>query len=525
MAREFLPKIHAAARTRTWDNHVNSVALYQLSYGGSLPGSRIGKIGVSFRACIDTLSRTCEQRVCMSGEDELEDDEFDRVARRVLERVTPDDAERAAMEAAVERLVERTTEALAERLVDADIVQVGSTARGTWLAGDRDIDLFVCFSPSLERAELRRHGLDIGHEVLPEGREEYAEHPYVVGEIEGFDVDLVPCYAVDEATEIQSAVDRTPFHTRYLRERITPDLAADIRVCKQFLTGIGVYGSDLRTKGFSGYLTELLVVEYGGFRPLLEAAADWSPPVTLDPEDHAAASFRDPLVVIDPTDPERNVAAVLSTENVARFQHFARDLLDDPREEVFFPEYGNAVSAADVRTAFDARGTTPFAISFERPDIVDDQLWPQLDRSREGVADELVRRGFDIFRTAAFANEERVVLLFELAVAERPRVERHTGPPVQVRAHAERFYDAYEDSDAYGPFIEDDRYVVERTREFVSAEEFLSSDALLDVALGTQVESALREAYELLAGDELGALATEFGVELAQYLSPDARGW
>jgi hypothetical protein len=26
----------ATARTRTWDNHVNSVVLYQLSYGGSV---------------------------------------------------------------------------------------------------------------------------------------------------------------------------------------------------------------------------------------------------------------------------------------------------------------------------------------------------------------------------------------------------------------------------------------------------------------------------------------------------------
>jgi hypothetical protein len=29
----------ATARTRTWDNHVNSVALYQLSYGGPLSRS------------------------------------------------------------------------------------------------------------------------------------------------------------------------------------------------------------------------------------------------------------------------------------------------------------------------------------------------------------------------------------------------------------------------------------------------------------------------------------------------------
>ena len=31
----------AAARTRTWDNHVNSVVLYHLSYGGPLLHSQV----------------------------------------------------------------------------------------------------------------------------------------------------------------------------------------------------------------------------------------------------------------------------------------------------------------------------------------------------------------------------------------------------------------------------------------------------------------------------------------------------
>jgi tRNA nucleotidyltransferase (CCA-adding enzyme) len=450
--------------------------------------------------------------------------DFDAVVTQVREQVTPDDAERDAMTTAASRLAERVGDALEELPVDAEILQVGSTARGTWLSGDRDIDLFVCFPPTLDDDDLESYGLDVGHTVLPDGREEYAEHPYVVGEIDGFDVDLVPCYAVETATDIQSAVDRTPFHTRYLRERMTDELAGDVRVCKQFLRGIGAYGSDLKTRGFSGYLTELLVLEYDGFRGLVEAAAEWRPPVRLDPEDHGTETFSDPLVVIDPTDPERNVAAVLSQENVARFQHFARSLLADPRESLFRPDAREPLDQRAIVDGFDGRGTTPVAIQFQRPDIVDDQLWPQLERSREGVGDELVRKGFDIFRTAAFAGGEHAVLLFELAVAERPAIERHTGPPVHVRAHADRFYEAYEESEAYGPFIEDDRYVVEREREFTTAKGFLESDALLDVALGVHVESMMQDGYEVYVGDEVGTLAAEFGSDFAQYLSPTARG-
>ncbi|MFC7073462.1 CCA tRNA nucleotidyltransferase [Halovenus rubra] len=461
-----------------------------------------------------------------------EDTDFDAVVASVADKVVPDENERAALDVAVERLTERTIEALSTLPVDAEVMQAGSTARGTWLAGGRDIDLFVCFSPTLDSDELEKYGLEIGHAVLPEGREEFAEHPYVVGEFEGFAVDLVPCYAVEEAADIQSSVDRTPFHTRYLRERMTPELARDVRICKQFMRGSGVYGSDLKTEGFSGYLTELLVLEYDGFRPLVEAAADWSPPIAFDPENHggetvaaAGDQFDDPVVVIDPTDPDRNVAAVLSRANVARFQHFAREVVDTPHESLFFPRKREQLSTTEIRAEFDARGTTALALRFERPDIVDDQLWPQLERSREGIADELDRCGFDVFRTAAFAAEQDLLLLFELAVAERPQVERHTGPPVQVRKHAQRFHDAYADGDASGPFIEDDRYVVERERSVTSARSFLESDALFDVSLGVHIDDAMADEYELLDSDEMATLTDQFGQALTRYLSPTVRQW
>lgn len=225
------------------------------------------------------------------------------VVAAVRERIDPDEAERRALADAAAALESRVYDALADLPVDADALQVGSTARGTWLSGDRDIDLFVRFPADLDREELEAYGLEVGHAVLPDGHEEYAEHPYVKGDYDGFDVDLVPCYDVPSASDIRSAVDRTPFHNAYLTERLDDDLAADVRVFKRFLKGIDAYGSDLRTEGFSGYLAELLVVGHGGFEPLLRAAADWSPQVEFDPEDHGTRRFSDPLVVIDPTDP------------------------------------------------------------------------------------------------------------------------------------------------------------------------------------------------------------------------------
>ena len=447
---------------------------------------------------------------------------LDDVLETVAERVTPSPDERQRLTAAAERLGERAEAAIDDCGVEADVLQVGSTARGTWLAGDRDIDLFVRFDPELPREDLETYGLEIGRAVLPRGHQEYAEHPYVKGEFEGFDVDCVPCYAVESATDIRSAVDRTPFHTQYLEKRIDDELAGDVRIFKRFLKGIGAYGSDLKTRGFSGYLSELLVVEYGGVESLLEAAADWHPPVEFDPEDHGTTSFSDPLVVIDPTDPERNVAAVCAADNVARLQHYARKLLASPELALFFPPDREPLAAEEIRQRLASRETTAVAVVFETPDIVEDQLYPQLEKSRAGIQAGLEGHGFAVFRSERLvdAESETTALLFELATATLPAVERHEGPPVAVRQHATGFYTAYADrDDCVGPFIDGDRYVVERPREWTDAVEYLASDTLLEVGLGVRIEETLEAEYELLVGDEIAGLAEKLGAELTAYLT------
>ncbi|WP_276245508.1 CCA tRNA nucleotidyltransferase [Haladaptatus sp. YSMS36] len=449
-----------------------------------------------------------------------ERDEYERVFESVRAWVEPDADEQARLTEAAAALLERTGEAIADLGVEADTILVGSTARGTWISGDRDIDVFVRFPESLAREELERFGLQIGATVLPDGQKEYAEHPYTKGDYDGFSVDLVPCYAVPTAADIKSAVDRTPFHTEYLDDHLTDDLAGEVRLAKQFLKGIGSYGSDLRTEGFSGYLTELLILEYGSLLAFLEAAADWKPPVKFDPENHGQRSFTDPLVVIDPTDPRRNVAAAVSPANVARLQHHARAFLVAPSETMFIPATPDPLNTDQVRMAIDRRGTIPIAVRFETPDIVEDQLYPQLRKSIEGMASELDRRGFDVLRTATFAAET-AVLFAELEVASRPAIERHEGPPVHVREHATGFYEKYaDDPDAFGPFIDGDRYVVERDREFTTARAFLESEALFDVALGATIQRQVEKEYEVLAGSDVADLAGEFGAQLAHYFSP-----
>ena len=188
---------------------------------------------------------------------------------------------------------------------------VGSAARGTWISGTHDLDIFITFPEDTSREELEEFGLSIAREIAKDAdrsEERYAEHPYINMRYMDFDVDLVPCFRVSSPDSIKSAVDRTPFHNEFIKQNIS-GLENDVLLLKQFMRGGGVYGSELRTQGFSGYLTELLVIHYGSFENVLGSACDWKPNLVIDIKEHGLLKHTDPLIVVDPTDPKRNVAA------------------------------------------------------------------------------------------------------------------------------------------------------------------------------------------------------------------------
>jgi len=201
-------------------------------------------------------------------------------------------------------------------------------------------------------------------------------------------------------------------------------------------------------------------------------------------------------------------------------QHYARAFLADPDEARFEPRRPEPLDASGLAAVIESRGTTPVAVRFEAPDVVADQLYPQLEKSLGGVTDGLDRRGFEVLRAATWAAES-AALYAELAVASRPRIQRHEGPPVGVREHATSFVEKYADDERVaGPFIDGDRFVVERPREFTSARGLLASAAIFDVRLGPDVASSLEAGYDVLVGDEVTALADEFGRDLAAFYDP-----
>ncbi|HMF32915.1 MAG TPA: hypothetical protein VKK79_15945 [Candidatus Lokiarchaeia archaeon] len=166
----------------------------------------------------------------------------------------------------------------------------------------------------------------------------YSEHPYLTAKMGHYDVDVVLCVDLPEEELLQygpvTAVDRSPWHSRYLASALNDDQRDDVRLLKQFCKACHAYGdtSAPGQAGFIGYASELLVAHFGSFWDVIEVFSDL-PQTPVDPFGREITQLRknsrlqgDFLLVIDPTDRNRNVAASISPRAFrwvnARIQEF-----------------------------------------------------------------------------------------------------------------------------------------------------------------------------------------------------------
>ncbi|MFZ8829828.1 MAG: CCA tRNA nucleotidyltransferase, partial [Candidatus Aenigmatarchaeota archaeon] len=231
----------------------------------------------------------------------------------------------------------------------AKAIIVGSITRDTWLPDKEEFDIFILFPKHLTASQLEKYGLEVGKSIVKEMKGsftlKYAQHPYLSAKIENVEIDIVPCYKIKDTSELKSAVDRTPFHVAYLQNKLKKKQANEVRLLKKFLKNHNLYGADAKTQGFSGYLCELLIIKYKNFVNLLKAASEWKVQEIIDLEefykkeeyDNLRKIFKNQcLIVIDPTDKNRNVAAALSSENFFKFKKISEEFLKNPCEETFF---------------------------------------------------------------------------------------------------------------------------------------------------------------------------------------------
>ncbi len=321
----------------------------------------------------------------------------------------------------------------AKRLVEAragpevtGIVYGGSYAKGTWLRGDADVDIFVKVKTSLDEERFEKLGVELGMTAFKKhgAHLRYSEHPYVEAFVNGVRVNVVPCYDVERGNW-KSAADRSTFHTEYVTRTLGTEKRAQVRLLKKFLKSAGIYGAEISTGGFSGYVSEVLVARYGSLEGLLAAASEFRHGQVVAVGDYDAdivKGFSSPLVIIDPVDPRRNLGTAISPECAGKFILAARAFLKKPSFRFFSgqkPTVNRKLYPYVLVAEFSHRRRSP------------DTIWGQIKRSQNAVSKQLELAGFAVIRSTCATDEKtHGVLAFLLKSHTLPMYTARQGPEI-----------------------------------------------------------------------------------------------
>ena len=459
---------------------------------------------------------------------------LEELCAEVLKRVNPSKGDRKKVQALAQKLTEKVNEAAKENGIEAVVRVEGSVAKDTWLRDCPEIDVFLQVPTTTPREAFGTVILDIAKKATTGYRqiERFAEHPYLEAVVDGVYVNVVPCYKVKPGDWI-SATDRTPFHTDYVKSLLVKQMGKEVRLLKRFMKGVGVYGAEIKVGGFSGYLCELLVLNYGAFAEVLWSAGNWKERTIIDIEGHYEGKedvkkiFEEPLVVVDPVDKGRNVAAAVRKERLSEFVAASRVFLKTPDLKFFYPPETEALTVTELVKRISARGSTILFIKFEGAAAVPDVLWGQLCRSKRALQKMIQQHDFTVLRDGIWSDEKNLhIFIFEVENRYLPNIKHHLGPPLRKRLECENFLLKHTaaDSTVSGPRLEDGRWVVDIQRKHTDVANLLKEklgDGGRNVGVAELVTKAVADSIQVLVNDEvlkLYSTCPEFAKFLTEYI-------
>ena len=449
---------------------------------------------------------------------------------QILNKIRPSPEEIEAVNETTEKVLNCINELCEEEGIDVQANAVGSVAKKTWISGKSDIDIFISFPIDTDMDYLKEKGLEIAFKTNDaldgKANQHYASHPYLTCDIDGFEVDIVPCYRIEEGDSIISAVDRTILHTKYIQRNLSEPQQDEVLLLKRFMDAVRTYGSEFKTGGFAGYLCELLILKYGTFENTVRAAQNWKRRTLIDIEDFGTVGnplFKDdPLVFIDPTDKNRNVGAALRMERYVDFIVASRnfldilddDNLDDEKKQEKIIEFFNPLKkehlnksneeiAKDLIDSFKDRQTQTLVIKFPIPDMAADALHPQLLKTIDSICEKIDLEDFSVFKHGYWTDEENfVIFTIELNVFRQSKYYIHKGPKVWPRKACANFKKKWQDN----MYPLDEFMVLNRERQFKTAEDFikhmLNEENIHIIKVGKNIKEAICNEYILLEIDE-----------------------
>ncbi|MGI9566157.1 MAG: CCA tRNA nucleotidyltransferase [Nitrosopumilus sp.] len=370
----------------------------------------------------------------------------------------------------------------------------GSFAKGTWLSKDADIDIFIRFKNSTSEEKFEKISKKIGFEALKKYSPyvRYSEHPYVEAKIKDTKINVVPFYDVKPG-EWKSAADRSSFHTKFMGKSLTPKMRNEVRILKTFLKSNEIYGAEIAQQGFSGYVSEVLILHFGSFENVIKSISELKENQVIGDTKN---EFETPIAIIDPVDNARNLAAAISNENLGKFVLTARAFREKPRLK-FFKGKKFKISKKHWENLL----VLKFNFKPRSPDII----WGQIKRTTSSLSTQLESVGFKVLRSKSYTDQQKEAYLFFL-------LDSTTIPQIYAKKGPEFFREGDSKSFISKNFKNTELMWIENNKKIISLEkrrhtkavkflkEFLKNNLQTGVPKGLQ--SDFRDGFRVSVGNK-----------------------
>lgn len=386
-----------------------------------------------------------------------------------LQAIKPSSSELSSISVLVKNLLALLEHEL-KGAKDTDVIVGGSFSKGTMIRkGSYDVDLFVRFDKayrkkSAELADILAAALKRAFSRLITKQKHAVKIERLRGSRDYFSInmaniiplpvpvtfEIVPVLKIRNAKEALNVTDVSPLHVTHVRKKIKlkPKLADEIRLIKAFCYAQDCYGAESYRRGFSGYALEVLTCYYGSFLNFIKAACMWKPQVIIDPakfykgkealDKLNEAKLESPIVLIDPTQSDRNATAALSTECFKKFVKACTDFLANPHER-FFKRH--EVDKAKLLIEAKKRKAKLFVLEVKSNKHKEDVAGAKLLKFfnfllRELKKDFFVLKAEWLFNPAQEAKEKEAFFFFVISKRKKILVR---GPPLRLEKYAALF--------------------------------------------------------------------------------------
>ena len=164
---------------------------------------------------------------------------------------------------------------------------------------------------------------------------------------------------------------------------------------------MGIYGAEIAKQGFSGYVSEVLILNYGTFENVIKSISKIKENQVIGKTDK---KFDTIISIIDPIDKNRNLAAAISIQNIGKFVLSCRVFQEKPTQKFFIK------SKKRKSSIWDNVLVVKFNFKIRSPDII----WGQIKRATSSLATQLDLGGFEVLRSMSYTDEIKEAYLFFL---------------------------------------------------------------------------------------------------------------